>query len=154
MPPRSNECYSPPSAHRPQTELFDAKQRGFDTSLLRHVFQIDQRSDVLGVLGDAGEMNVMTGGHPGPCVDKALMNRVELVGVTRHEPSLDGLFEPGPLKYRSFKDRRRGISIIFAQFSWAARSEAKVETAIETGAVASPALGNEGPERFRNLEAL
>ena len=87
-----------------------------------------------------------------PGVDQALVDRVELIRSLRDDVALDCLFEPVPLEHRALEDRGGGVRIVFQQLCRAVAVEREIEPAVEAAIVAVPALGNQGPERFRYLQ--
>src|SRR6266550_8615272 len=97
-------------------------------------------------------MNVTAGAEFFPGLDQALMDRVELVGMSGNDVPLDRLFQPGPLKHRRLENRCRGVRVVFQQFRSTVAVKAEVEPAVEAVFVAVPALGDQRPECFRYLQ--
>ncbi len=76
-------------------------------------------------------MNVASGADFFPRVDQALMDRIELVGMSGNDAPFDRLLQPCPLKHRRLEDRGRRIRIVFQQFRRAASVETEIEPAIK-----------------------
>jgi len=132
---------------------FDIEQSGRKTSLSGGVLEIGQRAGILGISDRAGEMKVNAIANFPPCVDQALMERIELVGVDGKNVPFDSLLEPGPLKDRRLEDRSRRIRVILEKFRRALPVEAEIEAAVEAALVAVPAFADQRPEGFRDLKA-
>ena len=66
-----------------QPDVLDIDQCGCEAGLPRGVLEIGQRAGILGVFGRSRQMQVASGAEFFPCLDQALMDRIELVGALR-----------------------------------------------------------------------
>ncbi|MFK4505343.1 hypothetical protein ABIF81_000521 [Bradyrhizobium daqingense] len=98
-------------------------------------------------------MDVPAGSDLLPRRDQPLMDGVELIGARGDHAAFDRLFEPGPLKDGGFEQRSRRIRIVFEQLGRTFAVECQVEPAVEAAVVPLPALRDQAPERFGNLQA-
>jgi hypothetical protein len=136
-----------------QPDVLDVDQCCIEACLPRGVLVIGQRTGILGIFGRSHQMKVASGADFFPRVDQALMDRIELVGMSGNDLPLDRLLEPGPLKHRRLENRSRCIRVIFQQFGRAASVITEVEPAVETALVVVPARGDQWPECFRYLQS-
>jgi hydrogenase maturation factor len=80
-----------------------------------------------------------------PGSDQALVQRIVLVGVARHDLALDRIIEPHPLKHRGLEHRGRRVGVVFEQLGGTATVVAEIEAAVEARIITAEACRDEIP---------
>ena len=110
---------------------------------------------ILRIAARGGEMQLALGlEHRAEPLDQRLMDSVELIRSLRQDARADLIFQPLPLEGGALVKRSRGIRVIFQQLRRAIAIIGEIETTIDFGVAALPALRNQIAVRDRDREPI